>query len=143
MEEVNYVDLRQWAEITIQRWVMRMGKIGFGSKSTGALINSFDSLVPFLDKESQGDHAKITFAFLFYGFYWDAGVGNGYYRGNPGDLKSLDDWKENNGAGHRKKHRWFNKIYWREVNILARKMAEQYGEEAVKEMVTSIERMRI
>ncbi len=141
--ELNYVDLRKWAEIVIQRWVMRMGKIGFGPQSTGTLINSFDSLVPFLRMESGNDTAKVTFAFLFYGYYWDEGVGRGYTRGNPGDLKSLADWSEKGGAGHRKKHRWFNKIYWREVNQLSRLMADQYGEEAVKEMVQSIERMRI
>ena len=71
----------------------------------------------------------MTFAFLFYGYYKDAGVGRGYTRGNLGDLKSLDPW--NGGEGHRKKHRWFNEIYWREVNQLSRLMAEQYGEEAV------------
>lgn len=135
--EVNYVDLRKWAEITIQRWVMRMGKIGFGPESTGRLINSFDSLVPFLRMESGNDTVKVTFAFLFYGYYWDEGVGRGYKRGNAGDLPSLA------GSGHRKKHRWFNKIYWHEVNQLSRLMAEQYGQEAVKEMVQSIERMRI
>lgn len=140
MENGN-VNLQEWARITIQRWVMRMGKIGFGPKSTGQLINSFHSLAPFLMNEANGDTAKVTFTFLFYGYYWDAGVGNGYLRGNPGDLKSLDPW--NKGEGHRKKHRWFNKIYWHEVNQLARLMAAQYGEEAVKEMVQSFERMKI
>jgi hypothetical protein len=135
------VDLQEWARITIQRWVMRMGKIGFGPTSTGALINSFDSLVPFLTNEAQGDTAKVTFAFLFYGYYWDAGVGKGYTRGNPGDLQSLNPW--NGGAGHRKKHRWFNKIFWNEVNNLSRLMARQYGDEAVKEMVQSFERHKI
>lgn len=137
------VDLRQWAEITIQRWVMRMGRIGFGPESTGALINSFSSLAPFLMNEANGDTAKVTFAFLFYGYYWDEGVGRGYKRGNQGDLQSLADWAETHGQGHRKKHRWFNKVYWHEVNQLARLMAEQYGQEAVDEMVKSIERMKV
>ena len=137
------VNLQEWARITIQRWVMRMGKIGFGPESKGNLINSFDSLAPFLMNESNGDTAKVTFTFLFYGYYWDEGVGRGYQRGNQGDLQSLSDWSETHGKGHRKKHRWFNKIYWHEVNQLARMMAEQYGEEAVKGMVNSIEHMRI
>lgn len=139
----NAVDLREWASITIQRWVIRMGAIGFGPESTGALINSFDSLAPFLMNESNGDTAKVTFTFLFYGYYWDEGVGKGYSRGNRGDLQSLADWSETHGQGHRKKHRWFNKIYWHEVNQLARLMAEQYGEEAVNKMVQSIERMKL
>lgn len=128
------VNLEQWARITIQRWVMRMGKIGFGPTSTGALINSFDSLVPFLNNEANGDTAKVTFAFLFYGYYWDEGVGRGYTRGNSGDLDSLA------GEGHRKKHRWFNKVFWHEVNQLARLMADQYGDEAAQQMVQSFER---
>lgn len=139
----NKVDLVEWARITIQRWVMRMGKIGFGPQSTGRLINSFDSFVSFLNNESNNDSNKVMFTFLFYGYYWDEGVGRGYYRGNSGNLESLSDWAEKNGAGHRKKHRWFNKVYWHEVNQLARLMAEQYGEEAVKEMVQSFEHMKL
>ena len=137
------VDLQEWARIVIQRWVMRMGKIGFGPESTGSLINSFSSLAPFLMNESNGDTYKVTFAFLFYGYYWDEGVGKGYRRGNTGSLDSLADWAEKHGQGHRKKHRWFNKVYWHEVNQLARLMAAQYGEEAVKTMVASFEHMKI
>ncbi len=135
--ETKDVNLQEWARITIQRWVMRMGKIGFGPESTGRLINSFDSLAPFLMNEAKGDTAKVTFAFLFYGYYWDEGVGRGYKRGNSGDLASLA------GEGHRKKHRWFNKIFWHEVNQLARLMADQYGDEAVKDMVQSFEHIKL
>ena len=141
MDKQEYVDLRRWSEITIQRWVMRMGQIGFGPQSTGRLINSFRSLAPFLMNEANGDTAKVTFAFLYYGYYWDEGTGNGYYKGNPGDLKSLDPW--NGGAGHRTKHRWFNKIFWREVNQLSRLMAKQYGEEAVEDMVRTFQHTKI
>lgn len=136
--KVDKVDLERWARITIQRWQMRIGKIGFGPTSTGALIRSFNSLVSFIKNEANGDPQKVTFTFLFYGYYWDAGVGRGYDRGNKGDLKSLSDWSMKGGAGHRKKHRWFNKVYWREFNNLARLLCEQYGQEAI-EIMKSIE----
>lgn len=136
------VDLVRWAKITIERWQIKIGGYGFGKKSTGALIRSFRSFPAFLSKEAQGDKAKITFAFLFYGYYWDAGVGNGYYRGNGGKLDSLSDWAEKGGAGHRKKHRWFNKIYWREFQKLKSLLAEQYGQEYINEMVQSIEKIQ-
>ena len=137
------VDLQEWANITIERWIMRMGKIGFGPESTGHLINSFESFAPFLLNEANGDKAKVSFTFLYYGYYWDEGVGNGYKHGNGGNLESLSDWSETNGEGHRKKHRWFNKVYWHEVNQLARLLSQQYGEEAVKEKFTSIERHKL
>lgn len=126
------VDLKEWARITIQRWVMRIGKIGFGPESTGALIRSFGSFANFIENEANGNPQKITFTFLFYGYYWDAGVGRGYTPGNSGNLESLK------GGGHRKKHRWFNKIYWREFNNLARLLCEQYGQDAT-EILKSIE----
>lgn len=134
LDDEKIVDLEKWAKITIQRWLMRIGKIGFGPQSTGALINSFRS---FVENDANGNEEKVSFTFLFYGYYWDAGVGNGYYHGNGGDLKSLDPW--NGGEGHRKKHRWFNKIFWREFNQLARLKAEQFGQEWVDQAMKAIE----
>ncbi len=134
MNKQDVVDLKKWAEITVQRWEMRIAQIGFGPTSTGAFINSFRNHV---ENDAGGDAEKISFTFLYYGYYWDQGVGKGYYRGNPGDLKSLDPW--NGGEGHRKKHRWFNKIFWREFNQLGRLMAEQYGQQWVDEAMKAIQ----
>lgn len=141
--EAFTVDTAQWCKIVVERWIMKMGKYGFGPESTGSLINSFEYFADFVDNEAGGDKKKVFFTFLFYGYYWDAGVGNGYYHRNGGDLESLSDWAEKNGEGHRKKHRWFNDVFWSEVLKLRSMLARQYGDEAVKEMVQGIERMKI
>jgi len=108
------VNLRQWADITVQRWEMRVARLKFLPDHSGDLLNSFRAHV---EKDANGDAAKISFTFLYYGFYVDAGA----------------------GPGQRKPKKWFNKVYWREFNQLARLLTEQYGEEAVNEMVKSIE----
>lgn len=127
--ELNYDD---FARITVERWQVRIASFKFSKESSGALLRSFQDHV---EKDANGDAKKIAFTFLYYGYYWDAGVGRGYNKGNSGDLKSLSGWGETNGTGHRKKHRWFNQIYWREFNNLARMAAEAYGSEFVNECV--------
>ena len=114
MDKEKIVDLREWARITVERWEMRIAKLKFLPTHTGDLINSFRAHV---EKDANGDVAKISFTFLYYGYYVDAGAGPGF----------------------RKPKKWFNKIYWREFNQLSRLLAAQYGEEAVSDMVKSIE----
>lgn len=133
-QKTSTVDLARWAQITIERWKIKIGKIGFGPKSTGAFIRSLSFFPKFVNREAQGDKAKITFAFLFYGYYWDEGVGRGYSRGNSGDIGQ---------TAKRKKHRWFNKVYWREVETLKRLLAKEYGEEYINELVQSIESIKL
>lgn len=132
MNSTEQVNISEWASITIERWEKKIASYRFSKESTGDLLRSFRAHV---ENDANGDAAKVTFTFLYYGYYWDAGVGRGYTRGNSGDLKNLSDWAQNNGAGHRKKHRWFNKIYWREFNNLARMMADRYGSEFVNDCV--------
>lgn len=114
------VDLSEWAKITIERWNLRIGRIGQKAQVTPqSLLNSFRTHV---EKDANGNHAKIVFTFHFYGYFWDAGVGRG----------------SREGKRTKKRHAWYNKIYWREVQTLARLMAEQYGEES-QYIIKSIE----
>lgn len=116
MDKNSVVDLKEWAEITMQRWEMRIAKLKFLPTHTGALINSFRAHV---EHDANGDVAKISFTFLYYGYYVDAGAGPGY----------------------RLPKKWFNKIYWREFNQLGRLMAAQYGQQWAEETVKAIETM--
>ena len=118
MDQEHIVDLKQWAEITVQRWEMRIAKLRFLPTHSGDLINSFRAHV---EKDANGDVAKISFTFLYYGYYVDAGAGPGY----------------------RLPQRWFNKIYWREFNQLGRLMAAQYGQEWIDEVMKSIETINL
>lgn len=122
------LDYEKFAQYTIERWQEQMKKVKI--RGTGELYRSFSHHV-YLD--ANGDLQKIVYTFHFYGWYVDAGVGKGYYRGNPGDLKSLDPW--NKGEGHRKKHRWYNKIWYNQFRKLLHMLAEELGEKAVEEMM--------
>lgn len=114
MEQEKLVDLKKWAEITMQRWEMRIAGLRFLPNHTGALINSFRA---FVEQDANGDVAKISFTFLYYGYYVDAGAGPGF----------------------RRPKKWFNKIYWREFNQLGRLMAAQYGQQWIDDVMKSIE----
>lgn len=119
----DVVDLAEWAKITIERWNLRIGKIGQKAQVTSqSLLNSFRAHV---EKDANGNQAKIVFAFHFYGYYWDAGVGRG----------------SREGRRIKKRHAWFNKIYWREVQTLAKLLAEQYGTES-QTIIKSIEEIK-
>ena len=95
-----------------------IAKLKFLPTHSGDLINSFRAHV---EKDANGDVAKISFTFLYYGFYVDAGAGPGY----------------------RTPKRWFNKIYWREFQQLGRLMAAQYGQEWIEDVMKSIETINL
>ncbi len=116
MERNKLVNLKEWAEITMQRWRMRIAKLKFLPSHSGDLINSFRAHVM---NDANGNPEKVAFTFLYYGYYVDAGA----------------------GPGQRMPKVWFNKIYWREFNQLGRMMAEQYGQQWVDDVVKSIETM--
>ena len=46
MDKKDVVDLKEWAEITVQRWEMKIGKLKFLPTHTGDLINSFRAKAP-------------------------------------------------------------------------------------------------
>lgn len=115
--EARGVDYGAWALICIERWLIKMGRLRI--KDTGALMRSFRQHV---EKDANGDVAKIELTFLMYGWYVDAGVGNGYRRGNAGDLGF---------APKRKPRHWYNKIYWNSFRRLEHLLAERYADEAV------------
>jgi len=105
---------QSWAEITIDRWKKRMAALGVGS--TGELLKSFTAHVT---SDAQGDPAKITFAFLYYGRFPDMGVGRGVKLADTPDR-----------TGRRRIKPWYSETFRIEVAKLGRMMAARYGIEA-------------
>ncbi len=75
--------------------------------------------------------AQAAFQFLEYGIYVDAGTGNGYTRGNPGDLKILDKtYRHERGMGRqREKRPWFSPSWAISRRVLADGLARIMGDE--------------
>lgn len=104
MTKQTKLDMVQaWAEITIDRWRKRMQALDVGD--TGALLKSFEAHVT---ADANGDPAKVTFAFLYYGRFVDMGIGRGYRQAKP----------------------WYSPTFRIEVAKLGRFLAEKYGIDA-------------
>lgn len=101
----------RWADIVIERWIRKIQSLNIGS--TGELLKSLQAQVAV---DANGNPAKITFLYLYYGIFTDMGVGRGVKLGDKSDT--------------RKKKPWYSSVFLKEVNILGRKMAERYGYEA-------------
>jgi len=106
--------VQKWAEIVIERWKVRMAALGVGD--TGELLKSFEAQVVM---DSNGDPAKITFTFLYYGRFTDMGVGRGVTLSDVPDV-----------TGNRQVKPWYSKTFLNEVIKLGRMMATKYGFDA-------------
>lgn len=80
----------------------------------------------------------IQHKFMEYGIYQDCGTGNGYSKGNGGNLEFLDPAYDN-GQKHRKPREWFSRAYFASVMVLKEEMAYMYGEEFTGLLVDKIE----
>ena len=85
--------------------------------------------------------STIQHKFLEYGIYQDLGVGNGYTKGNGGDLEILDPVyrAEHNMGEPRKPRVWFSRAYFASIMVLKEQMAYMYGEEFCGLLVDKIE----
>lgn len=80
----------------------------------------------------------IQHKFMEYGIYQDVGTGNGYSKGNGGNLEFLDPVNDN-GQKHRQPREWFSRAYFASVMVLKEEMAYMYGEEFTGLLVDKIE----
>ena len=73
---------------------------------------------------------EIGFRFVYYGVYVDAGVGNGYKRGNGGDLQFLGKtYRATHELGEpRKKKRWFSPSWYISTRVIAERWGRILGE---------------
>ena len=74
---------RGWSKMMIDIWREKIVQLNISD--TGALSNSMTELV------STGQVTTIEHKFLQYGLFVAAGVGKGFYHGNPGDLLFMGD----------------------------------------------------
>ena len=87
---------------------------------------------------SGSEISVIQHKFMEYGIYQDCGTGNGYSKGNGGNLEFLDPVNDN-GQKHRKPREWFSRAYFASVMVLKEEMAYMYGEEFTGLLVDKIE----
>ena len=96
---------RGWSKMMVDIWREKIDKMNVSD--SGALRDSFHELV------STGKVTTIEHKFLQYGLFVAAGVGKGFYHGNPGDLKFMADYNRKGkreygarqvGAGLSEKH---------------------------------------
>ena len=111
--------LQGWSDFMIKMWRERMMQFAPPVYRTGALASSVQGIV------HPGPVTTIEHHFLEYGIYVARGVGNGYRRGNSGDLKFLKDWKTN--PHHRQPRDWFSKKYLYSIHRLNEFEASFYG----------------
>ena len=114
-----------WYDKMVMIWRDRMDMLGI--HDTGALRSSIEKGKFSMDE----DGGAMAFHYLEYGIYVDLGTGNGYYRGNPGDLHFLDPtYRLEHELGQpRKRKPWFNKSWYISVLVLKEKLADVLGEQ--------------
>lgn len=109
-----------WSDFMVKMWQEKMLQFAPPVYDTGALARSVQGVV------HPGAVTTIEHRFLEYGIYVARGVGNGYSRGNGGDLKFLKDCKTN--PHHRQKRDWFSKKYMYSLHRLNEFEAAYYGQ---------------
>ena len=115
----------QWARKMVDIWTDRLEMLG--AIRTGSLHGS----VALSGKSISQEESQLTFQFLRYGIYVDAGTGRGYTRGNGGDLYFLaKDYRKEHKLGQpRQKKPWFSRSWRISLRIMANYMQRKLGEE--------------
>lgn len=116
---------KEWYAKMVEIWKDRLDLHGI--HDTGALRQSVHT-GSFHIEDTGG---AMTFLYLAYGIYVDLGVGNGYRRGNGGNLHFLDPvYRHAHHLGQPRKRRpWFNVSWFLSVQVLKEKLGELIGEE--------------
>lgn len=142
----------EWAKMLTAMWQERIEMLGV--IHSGQLHQSITDTVA---QQAQG--ATITMKFKRYGIYQSLGVGNGYTRGNGGDLQILDNtYRQEHGlnkrrragsapgymtSGHPRKRRdWISKKLFLSVMNLRDDMARIMGENAVFVIADALDDLR-
>ena len=130
--------IEAWTDKMVEIWGDRMEQMNI--HDTGALSSSLEEgSVSFGDEQ-----IDATFKFLLSGIYVDLGTGNGYTRGNPGDLRILDPaYRLEHGLTNMRKRRpWFNTPWYISVQVMKEKLASIAGDHFVGLFDTLNERER-
>ena len=123
--ELEPVDFQErWARKMVDIWTDRL--VMLGAVDTGELLRSVKRGATALSEAE----SLLTFHFLDYGIYVDAGTGRGYKRGNGGDLKFLGkDYRKQHKLGKpREKRPWFTKSWNISLRVMANYMSAKMGD---------------
>ena len=113
-----------WQDKMVDIWRDRIDLLRV--RDTGALRASIEK-GHFSFGEAGG---SMSFQYLEYGIFVDLGVGNGYRRGNGGDLHFLGTSYrlEHNLGQPRERRPWFNRSWYISLMVLKDKLADVIGE---------------
>lgn len=113
-----------WQDKMVDIWRDRIDLLRV--RDTGALRASIEK-GHFSFGEAGG---SMSFQYLEYGIFVDLGVGNGYRRGNGGDLAFLAPAYrlEHNLGQPRERRPWFNRSWYISLMVLKDKLADVIGE---------------
>lgn len=116
---------REWHDMMVKIWTDRIQTMDI--HRTGTLQHSVHAQGLSVDAEGFSMHA--AYRFVEYGIYVDAGTGNGYSRGNGGDLKILDPVvRAQRGLGEPRKRRpWFSVSWEISKKVLNRQLTNEVG----------------
>lgn len=119
--EPDYLD--KWTAMMTTIWRERIVRLG--AVSTGHL---FDSVVQHSISVS-AQTISISFDFLEYGIYVDAGTGKGYKRNNGGSLHFLDNrYRAERRLGKPRERRpWYSTSWYISKRVLADYIAKRTG----------------
>lgn len=123
-DKINNPEIaKAWADITIKIWRQKLVKQG--SLRTNHLWQSFIRQVV---EQSNGDIAKINFAFKYYGKFVDMGVGRGTKIGDVRDNSSSRKIIGKMLGNRRKPKKWYSKTLAHEVMRLTEIMGKSYAD---------------
>ena len=113
---------KEWHDMMVRIWTDRIETMDI--HRTGTLQNSVNA-------QGFNVDAEAAYRFVEYGIYGDAGTGNGYSKGNGGDLKILDPVERaKRGLGEpRKKRPWFSVSWEISKKVLNRRLTQGIGRE--------------
>lgn len=115
---------REWYATMTKIWKDRIDLLG--AIDTGRLRQSVSGA----GFNASGFDIRAAFRFMQYGIYVDAGTGNGYRRGNGGNLHFLDKkWRKENRKGRaRERKPWLSPSWRISREVLKNRLARIVGE---------------
>lgn len=118
---------KEWHDMMVRIWTDRIETMDI--HRTGTLQNSVNAQG--FNVDAEGFSMQAAYRFVEYGIYVDAGTGNGYSKGNGGDLKILDPVERaKRGLGEpRKKRPWFSVSWEISKKVLNRRLTQGIGRE--------------
>lgn len=120
---------REWHRMMSKIWLDRLQLMGIYHR--GMLQQSLRAMASNTLTLSEGYQMHATYSFLTYGIYVDSGVGNGYKRGNGGNLPFLDHvYRAEKGLGKARQRRpWFSTSWRISQQVLARQLSASIGQD--------------